>query len=65
MLTDDEETVYLDERRHGIVLLRPLSRAGALAAVGAFGLVLGWPATLPGALLLVIAAGVAVASVWR
>jgi hypothetical protein len=65
MLAEPEERVYLDERRHGIVLLRPLSRAGALAAVGAVGLVLGWPASVPGAILLVVAAGVAVASVWR
>jgi uncharacterized membrane protein YdbT with pleckstrin-like domain len=65
MLNDSEEHVYLDERRHGIVLLRPLSRAAALAAIGCGGLVLGWPASLPGAVLLVVAAGVAVASVWR
>jgi uncharacterized membrane protein YdbT with pleckstrin-like domain len=65
MLTDPDEHVYLDERRHGIVLLRPLSRAAVLAAVGGAGLMLGWPASLPGAVLLLVAAGVAVASVWR
>src|SRR4051794_41426906 len=59
MLAEPEERVYLDERRHGIVLLRPLSRAGAIAAVGAVGLVIGWPASVPGAILLVVAAGVA------
>jgi uncharacterized membrane protein YdbT with pleckstrin-like domain len=59
------EHVVLDARRHGIVLVRPLSRAFALAAVGGVGLVLGWPASLPGAVLLVVAACLAVASVWR
>jgi membrane protein YdbS with pleckstrin-like domain len=65
MFSDSDEHVYLDERRHGIVLLRPLSRAAALAGVGCVGLALGWPASLPGAVLLMIAAALAVAAVWR
>jgi uncharacterized membrane protein YdbT with pleckstrin-like domain len=65
MLSQPEEHVYLDARRHGIVLVRPLSRALALAILGVVGLVVGWPATLAGATLLVLAALFATAAVWR
>jgi uncharacterized membrane protein YdbT with pleckstrin-like domain len=65
MLTHAQERVFLDERRHGIVLVRPLARALALAAVGALGVALGWPATVAGAVLLVCAAAFATAAVWR
>ena len=59
------EQVYLDARRHGIVLVRPLGRAFVLAALGIAGLAIGWPASLPGAVLLLVAAGFAVLAVWR
>jgi membrane protein YdbS with pleckstrin-like domain len=65
MLEDPEERVLVDERRHGIVLVRPLGRALLLAMLGATGFVLGWPASVPGAILLAAAAGYAVAAVWR
>jgi len=65
MLAHSDEHVYLDERRHGVVLIRPLSRALALAALGGTGLVLGWPVSLAGLVLLVVAAAVALAAVWR
>jgi uncharacterized membrane protein YdbT with pleckstrin-like domain len=65
MLAADEEHVFLDARRHGIVLVRPLSRAVALAVLGAVGFAIGWPLSLAGATLLVAAAAVAVAAVWR
>ena len=61
----ESEHVYLDERRHGVVLVRPLSRALALAALGGTGLVLGWPVSLAGLVLLVVAAAVALLAVWR
>ena len=54
----------VDERRHGIVLVRPLGRALLLAMLGVTGFVLGWPASLPGAFLVVAAAAYAVAAVW-
>jgi uncharacterized membrane protein YdbT with pleckstrin-like domain len=60
-----EEHVYLDERRHGIVLVRPLARALALAMLGVAGFVVGWPLSLPGTALLLVAAGSATAAVWR
>jgi len=65
MLSQSDEHVYLDERRHGIILLRPLSRALALAVLGATGLALGWPASVAGVVLLVAAAGLALVAVWR
>jgi len=65
MLAQPEEHVYLDERRHAVVLVRPLLRATALAVTGAVGCLLGWPASLAGTVLLVLAAAAAVGSVWR
>ena len=65
MLSQSDEHVYLDERRHGIILLRPLGRALALAVLGATGLALGWPASVAGVVLLVAAAGLALVAVWR
>jgi uncharacterized membrane protein YdbT with pleckstrin-like domain len=65
MLAQAEEQVYLDERRHGIVLVRPLSRALAVAALGVVGFAVGWPLSLAGATLLVLSAVLATAAVWR
>ena len=65
MLAQPEEHVFLDARRHGVVLVRPLSRALALAALGALGFAIGWPMSLAGAALLIAAAAVALAAVWR
>jgi uncharacterized membrane protein YdbT with pleckstrin-like domain len=65
MLAQPEEHVYLDARRHGIVLVRPLARALALAVLGIVGFAVGWPASLAGGTLLVLAAGFATAAVWR
>jgi uncharacterized membrane protein YdbT with pleckstrin-like domain len=60
-----DEYVYADQRRHGIVLVRPLGRALLLAILGVVGLALGWPASIAGALLVLAAAGYAVAAVLR
>src|SRR5947207_13437192 len=65
MVDDSEELVLVDERRHGIVLVRPLGRALLLALLGLTGFILGWPASVPGSILLAAAAGYAVAAVWR
>ena len=65
MLAQPEEHVYLDARRHGIVLVRPLARAAALAVLGAVSFAVGWPASLAGATLLALAAGFAIVAVWR
>ena len=60
-----EERVYVDARRHGVVLVRPLSRALVLALLGAVAFLGGWPVSVAGAGLLLIAALGAVAAVWR
>jgi uncharacterized membrane protein YdbT with pleckstrin-like domain len=59
------EVVRLDRRRHGIVLVRPLLRALALATVGLVAVVAGWPFSLPGPFLMLVGAGVALHAVWR
>ena len=60
-----EERVYVDARRHGVVLVRPLSRALVLALLGTVAFLGGWPVSVAGAGLLFIAALGAVAAVWR
>jgi uncharacterized membrane protein YdbT with pleckstrin-like domain len=64
-MLEQEEQICLDARRHGIVLLRPLSRAVVFAVLGAVGFAVGWPASLAGAVLLAAAAVVATVAVWR
>ena len=59
------DRVRVDERRHGVVLVGSFLRAFALAGPGTFMLVVGWPATVPGAVLLGVAAFVALRAVWR
>jgi uncharacterized membrane protein YdbT with pleckstrin-like domain len=65
MLAHADERVYLDARRHGVVLVKPLSRALAIAVLGVTAFALGWPLSLAGAVLLVVAAFFATAAVWR
>ena len=57
--------MYIDARRHGVVLIRPLGRALLLALLGAAAFLGGWPVSAAGAALLCIAAIGAVAAVWR
>lgn len=57
--------MYVDRRRHGIVLVRPFTRALVLVLVGVGGFELGWPASLAGSVLLAVAAGTALAAVLR
>jgi uncharacterized membrane protein YdbT with pleckstrin-like domain len=59
------EPVLLDARRHVVVLARPLLRAVALAALGALGFAVGWPASIAGGVLLAAAALAALSAVWR
>ena len=65
MLTASDEQVCLEARRHGIVLARPLARAVGLALAGGLIFLLGWPATVLGALVLAAAAVLALGAVWR
>ena len=65
MLSQAGEQVYLDVRRHGVVLVKPLSRALAVAVLGVTAFALGWPISLAGAVLLVVAALLATVAVWK
>jgi uncharacterized membrane protein YdbT with pleckstrin-like domain len=65
MLSDPEERVFLDARRHGIVLVRPLSRAVLATVVGGALLAFAWPLAVLGAVLMALGALVAVRAVWR
>ena len=60
-----EERIYLDVRRHGVVLVRPLARALGLALLGGLAFLGGWPFSVAGAASLCIAAGWATVAVWR
>ena len=65
MLASAEEHVYLDARRHGVVLARPLLRALVFALAGWAAFLCGWPISIAGAPLLILAAVLATAAVWR
>ena len=65
MLAHPEEHVFLDARRHGVVLVPPLLRALVLAVLGSTAFLGGWPVSVAGAALLVVAAVSATAAVWR
>jgi uncharacterized membrane protein YdbT with pleckstrin-like domain len=59
------ERVYLDSRRHGVVLAPALARAFLLAAAGGFLLSLVWPFPVAGAALVAAAALLALRAVWK
>src|SRR5207253_6797505 len=60
-----EELVRLDRRRHGVVLVAPFMRAFGLAVAGAAAVAAGWPVSLPGPVLMLLGALVALRAVWR
>lgn len=64
MISRDEQVCF-DGRRHGVVLARPLAQAAVLALAGAVLLAQQWPLLVPGAALVVLAAGVLFRAVWR
>jgi uncharacterized membrane protein YdbT with pleckstrin-like domain len=64
MLADDDERVFLDARRHGIVLVGPLSRALVATVAGGALLALPWPLMVAGAALMGIGAIVFLRAVW-
>ncbi len=65
MAVATEERLCLEERRHGIVLVRPLLHAAAVALLGAVGFLGGGALAVAGAALLAVAAALALAAVWR
>ena len=64
MSADNDERIFLDARRHGVVLARPLAQAVALAAAGGVLLAFWWPAAVVGAALVVAGAVQALRAVW-
>lgn len=64
MLADSDERVFLDARRHGIVLVWPLSRALVATAAGGALLAFAWPFAVAGAALMALGALVFVRAVW-
>ena len=65
MLSEPDEHVCLDSRRHGIVLLRPVAQAAALALFGGAALMGGWPLPIVGAGILAIGAVALLVAVWQ
>jgi len=65
MPAGEPERIYVDARRHGVVLIRPLGRALVIALLGAVAFLGGWPVSAAGAALLWVAALGAVVAVWR
>jgi uncharacterized membrane protein YdbT with pleckstrin-like domain len=59
------ERIYLDSRRHGIVLLPALLRAFLLAGIGGLLVTVVWPLPLVGAALVILAAVLALRAVWK
>ena len=65
MPAGESERIYVDARRHGVVLVRPLGRALVISVIGAIAFLGGWPVSAAGAALLCLAALGAVVAVWR
>jgi uncharacterized membrane protein YdbT with pleckstrin-like domain len=65
VLADPHEEVYLEARRHGIVLVRPLGGAVALAVAGGALVALPQPFSAVGALVVAVAAFLALRAVWK
>jgi hypothetical protein len=65
VIVDREEEVYLEARRHGIVLARPLLWAVVLGGVGGVGATLPWPFSAVGSAIVALGAFVALRAVWK
>ena len=61
----DADRVCLDERPHAVVLAWPFAQASAAGALGAALALAGWPMSVPGAVVLAVAAAVALRAAWR
>jgi uncharacterized membrane protein YdbT with pleckstrin-like domain len=65
VLANPHEEIFLEARRHGIVLARPLFWAVVLAGAGGVLATLPWPASLVGIVVVAVAAVVALRAVWK
>jgi membrane protein YdbS with pleckstrin-like domain len=59
------EEICLEARRHGIVLVRPLTWAIVLGAAGGVLVALPWPLSVAGAVVVAVGAVVALRAVWK
>jgi PH (Pleckstrin Homology) domain-containing protein len=64
MWTSPQERICLDERRHGIVLVRPFAKALVVAALGTGLSWIGGVLAIPGAVVLSVAAAAALRAAW-
>jgi uncharacterized membrane protein YdbT with pleckstrin-like domain len=62
---EPHEHIYLDARRHGVVLMPALLRAFLVAGIGGFLVSLGWPFPVAGAALVAAAAALSLRAVWK
>src|SRR5207248_2803446 len=65
VLASPEEQVCFDARRHGVVLARPFTKALVLAGAGGILVAQPWPLLVPGAVLVLLGALLALRAVWR
>ncbi len=65
VLANADEEIWLEARRHGIVLLRPLLWALVLAGIGGVLLALPWLFSAAGAVVVAFGALVALRAVWK
>ena len=65
MLADAHEEIYLEARRHGVVLARPIGWAIILAGIGGVLATLPWPVSVGGATVVALGALVALRAVWK
>ncbi len=61
----EADRVCLDERPHAVVLAWPFVKASAVGALGAALGLVGWPASVAGAVVLAVAAAIALRAAWR
>jgi membrane protein YdbS with pleckstrin-like domain len=65
VIVNRDEEVFLEARRHGIVLARPLVWAIVLAGVGGVVTTAAWPFSVIGAGIIAVAALLALRAAWK
>lgn len=65
VLADQDEQIFLEARRHGIVLARPLVLSTVLAGLGGVLVTLPRPVSVLGAIVVALGTFVAVRAVWK
>lgn len=65
MIVNRDEEVFLEARRHGIVLARPLVWSIVIAGAGGVLSTAAWPVSVAGVALVTLAALLALRAVWK